>query len=204
MTFKEIQDAVLADRFNESQRADAKNWINHRYWWIWSLEPWTFKHAQGTGTVTAGSRTVTTPTSFLHAHAVIDSDGVGLRPISDPREFMTVFEPDETGDPEIFTVIAGVVLVAPTPTAGETFTVLFDREYTQLVSDQDTPLLPSGAHFALVHGGAAEGLKLQNDPTWQAFDEDFQASLTVLRQNYLSSVKGAGRQFGAYRPEQWA
>lgn len=207
MTFRQIVDAVLSDRFAESQRSDAKTWVNHRYWWLWSLEPWTFRFATADVTITAGSQTVTgVPTDFLMAHALITDDGTSLGALPDTRSFLESYYPssDETGDPEAFTVVGGTLMVGPTPQASATYRLLYEREFTELVDDADVPALPAGSHFALVHGGAAEGLKLQNDPTWQSFEQDFQASLTVLRQGYLVSVKGASTQFGAYRADQWA
>lgn len=206
MTFREIVDSVLADRFKEAQRADAQRWVNHRYWWLWSLEPWTFKQAIGNVTVTAGSQTVTgVATDFLTARALHQADGTQLELLPDHRVFFERYmDTTATGEPEAFTVLASTVYVGPTPTVSATYRLVYDREFTSMTADADVPALPVGAHFALVHGGCAEGLKLQNDPTWQSFEEDFQASLSVLRQNYLATMVGAQTQFGAYRPEQWA
>lgn len=208
MTFREIVDAVLSDRFSESQRADAKVWVQHRYWWLWTLEPWTFKQGTDLVTITAGSQTVTgLATDVLSAHALIGPDGP-LAMIPDPRVFYAEYLPTSTevGQPEAFTMVGSTVIVGPIPDTSSTdqYTLVYEKEFTPLAEDSDVPALPPGSHFALVHGGCAEGLKLQNDPTWQSFEQDFQATLTVLRQGYLSSMKGAATQFGAYRPEQWA
>ncbi len=198
MTFKEIQDAVLSDRFDESQRGDAKHWVNHRYAWIWALEEWNFQYGTDDVTVTSGSQAVTGVTSDLAAVLTLQrSDGTPLVPLSPADFYGHYYGSTQTGSPEAFTVVNGAVMVGPTSNeTATTYRLVYEKEPTLLVADNDVPAIPAGFHFALVHGGAAEGLKLQNDPTFQAFEQDFQASITAMRRKYLSNVRGTHEQFG--------
>lgn len=189
LTFKDIQDAVKSDRFDEEQRGDIKKWINFRYWWLWHLEEWTFRYATGLVTVTAGSNVVTgLPSDFLVALSLQRADGAPLQYMG-PASFQRGFYDTttvQTGKPEAYTVIGGTIYVGPTSNeTSSAYKLVYEREFTELVGDNDVPALPSGAHFGLVHGGAAEGLKLQNDPTWQAFETDFNSVITILRRGYL-------------------
>lgn len=211
MNFKAIQDAVLSDRFQETQRGDCKNWINHRYAWLWGLEDWTFKSATAVVTVTAGSQAVTTlPTDISTVVALYRSNGDRLKYLMPVKFFELFYDTTNatTGTPYCFTIVNGQLFVGPTSneTAAD-YKLLYMREVTLLVNDGDTPGLPAGFHFALVHGGASEGLKLQNDFTWQFFEQDFQASIQAMSRAYLSDQDGDYQQYGADPldgPQNWA
>lgn len=202
VTFKEIVDAVLSDRFGESKRLEAKNWVNHRYWWLWSLEEWPFKFATDAVTVTSGSQIVTgAPTDLKTAFALYSDSGRELQRVRDHRDFFNAYQGQPAGTPEAFTTFGTSLLVGPTPnTTSAAYTLLYEKEVTLLSADSDLPAFPAGSHFALVHGGSAEGLKLQNDPTWQAFENDFRDTITILREAYMATVGGSGYQMPAYRP----
>lgn len=204
MTFKEIVDHVLADRFGPAKRIDAKKWVNHRYWWLWTLEDWTFKWATVTFPIAAGfQQTAGSVTDLKTPVAVYLANGDPLEPIADHRAFFDRYASTasvEKGTPEAFTMVGGALLLGPTPVASETGTIIYEREYTELVDDNSVPALPSGSHLALVHGGASEGLRLENDPSWQDSEDSFQATVAVLRQGYLQPIHQPGEQMPAYRP----
>lgn len=203
MTFKNIVDAILSDRFPENQRGNAQNWVNHRYWWLWSLEEWPFKKATDAVTISSGSQIVTgLPTDLKTVFALYGPNGP-LERIRDHNDFFERYlgTPAPTGAPEAFTTFGTSVLVGPTPNVSSTtYTLLYEKEATLMAADSDQPAFPAGSHFALVHGGAAEGLKLQNDPTWQAFEQDFRDTITILRESYMPTIGGSGYQVPAYRP----
>lgn len=191
MNFVQLQDAVKSDRFREAQRGDIQTWINARYWWLWSLEDWPFRYATDTITVTAGGQSVTSlPDDFGKALAVIatdDSLNAGRLSYKTPGAFFEDwYLNDESGVPSFYTIVDGDLFVGPTPdsTAAD-YKLVYLREFTMLAADDDEPALPAGAHLALVFGGSATGLKLQNDPTWQAFEQDFNSAIQVLRAGYL-------------------
>lgn len=188
MKFVDLQNAVLSDRFKEAQRSDAKNWINHRYGWMWTLEPWTFRTRSSTQTITGSS--LSAPASLGPIRAVILSDGTRLAYLEPTVFFDRYTAGASASSPEAYTVLGGAVFVGPavTGTLGGV-TVIDDQQVTLLSGDNDVPATPQEFHFALVHGGAAEGLKLQNDPTWLAFEQDFQASIAAMRASYLEEQR---------------
>lgn len=203
MDFKSLQDAVLADAFDETKRADAKTWIQFRHSWLWDLDDWAFKYATATVTFTAGSMTVDGPTDFHAGIALFDNTGCLVRPVADFRKFFTDYNANlqnGSGTPEAWTVVGGTLMVGPAGD-GTTGILVYEKTKPSLVNDTDTTGLPDGYDLALVHGGKAEGFKLSNVPLWQGFDDDFTAAATTLKQNYLTEVKAASaRQLGAYRP----
>jgi len=203
MTFVQIQNAVLADRFRESQRSDCKQWINHRYAWIWALEEWTFAEAvSATPVPTANQRVLASvPADFGQAISLLNASGRELTPMADMRAFYARYGDGAKGDPEAYTVVGSAIHLGPIPQSTSTCTLVYRKEPTALAGDSDVPALPEGFHFALVHGAAAEGLKLQNDPTWQAFEQDFQASITTLQRRFVQGIRASEEQFGAHRPD---
>lgn len=201
MNYLALQNAVMSDRFDESQRGDVKTWINARYWQLWNEEEWTFRYATATVSVTAGSKTVTgLPSDFLIARSLQRGDGDSL--VSLPAtEFERVYynaRTTETGLPEAYTVIGGTIFVGPA--ANETasdYQLVYQREYTALSADGDTPAIPVGAHEMLVFGASAMGLQLQNDYTWQFQEQLYQDQLATLRKGYLSDRRDVNAAYAA-------
>lgn len=203
MTFLQITDAILLNLFDESSRSDAKNWCNHRYGWILAMEEWAFLNATATVTVTAGSQTVSSlPSDFGIALGLWDSDGRPLRYMT-PQAFLTSYNTnlDSAGSPEAYTVIGDTILVGPTPdTTATDWQLAYELDGTPMSADGDIPIIPELFHVALIHGGRAEGMKLQHNPTWRDVEQDFLASIDAMKRRYLVKVRQAGEQVPAYRP----
>lgn len=206
MSFKELQDAVLADGFSEAKRGDCKNWIIARHAWLWDLEEWQFRFGTASVGFTASSQIVgAMPSDFAIALAVYDSSGQPLRAMRDLRLFLDQYNAglaNGTGSPEAFTVIGGQLMVGPAGD-GSSGTLLYEKSKPVLDGDDDTTGLPDGYDLALVYGGKAEGFKLTNVPLYQSLDDDFTAATNALRRNYLTGVRGQVGQMGAFRPGQW-
>lgn len=204
MTFLEIQDAVMDNLFDETDRANVKNWINLRYGWMLALEKWTFLNATASVTVTSGSQTVTgLPTNFGVVIGLWDSDGAPLKGYSDWREFLSRYNTnlDDTGTPEAYTVIGGTLLVGPTPdTTATDFLLAHELEAAAMSADADVPVIPSLFHRSLVSAGRAEGMKERLNPAWREVEQNFLASIDAMRRRYLTGVRQTGEQVPAYRP----
>lgn len=204
MTFKQIVDAVLLNLFDESQRSDAKNWVNHRYGWLLSIEEWAFLKATEPVTVTAGSQTVTDVSSaFGVALGMWDADGRPLKAYDDRQAFLSRYNTNlaVSGTPEAFCVIGSTILVGPTPdTSSSTYLLAYEKDGSELSADGDVPIIPTLFHLALVHGGRAEGMKMQLNPSWRDVEQDFLASIDAMRRRYLVSSRQTGEQVPAYRP----
>lgn len=206
MTFKEITDAVLAGRFKESQRTDAKRWVNSRLAWLWDLEQWTFTEGAADVAVTDGSKAVSgLPADFASAIGLFRADGAELAPL-ERHDYEQRYRAAAAGAPEAFTVF-GAGAAAPTvlvgPPSNETsasYRLLYEKRATLLVADGDVPGIPEEHHFGLVHGARADGMKLQNDPTWQSVEQNFMATIDTMRRKWLNPMRGMHRQVPAYRP----
>lgn len=205
MTFVEIQNAVKANGFAESDRASIKTWINFRLGWIWDLDDWTFVQGSAAVTVTTGSQTVSNlPSDFATALGLWNARGCPLEPVPEYRDFASRYLGTSnigSGVPEAYTVLGSSILVGPTSNETSSGYLLgYEKAPTMLVSDTDVPGIPSQYHLALVHGAKAEGFKLSNVPLADAFDADFQAAITAMRRKYLRSMRGTATQVPAYRP----
>lgn len=209
MTYVQIQNAVLENAFDESQRADVKNWIQFRHAWLWDMEEWTFRQGGPSVVTFTANSTVASgvPSDFRHAVALFDSLGAWIEPIRDTREFFTAYNqnlPTTSTRPQAYTVMNGQIILS-SPGDGSTGILLYEKSKPALVNDGDTTGLPDGYDVALVHGAKAEGFKLTNIPLWQGFDDDFTAAANALRRNYLTGIRGQVGQMGLYRPAavQW-
>lgn len=203
-TFKQLQDAVIADAFSESKRSDVKNWISFRQAWLWDLCEWTFKNATDTVTFTANSQIVASvPDDFGVAIALYNSTGGRIKAVRDFREFFDNYNTNlnaGSDTPEAFTVVGSQIFVGPSGD-GTSGLLVYEKDKPMLVNDGDTTGLPDGYDLALVHGGKAEGFKLSNIPGLsQQFDGDFTAASNAMQRRYLTGIRGDVGQYGAYRP----
>lgn len=202
MTYRSIVDLVLKDLLDEGRRADAKEYVNHRYWWLWTLHEWTFVYADAAVTVTAASNTLgAVPSNVRTPIALLWWDGTPLLWL-EPAEFFELYHGDTgTGAPRHWTRVADSYFVGPKSSETRAdLKFLYEQEFAALVNDEHVPLLPAGAHFGLVHGGRAEAMKLQHNPTWQDVENDFLQTITILERGYLAPQRSGTVQLAAYRP----
>ncbi len=202
MTFKELQDAVLSDRFSEAKRADAKRWINYRYARIWAQETWPFKMVAVTPSVAAGAKTLSLATLGLQRiEGVWDSSSQGTTNrvyLADRPEDFYNWTSTVSGRGYGFTTIGDTLILDRPASVTTTMLILGESEFIPLSADGDVPLIPAGFHNLLVHGGTSEGLREENDPTWQGFEQDYQAGLVDLKAGYLTAVRSAQDSFPAW------
>src|SRR5438309_566715 len=116
MTFLQIRQAILTDRFDPSQDGDCKNWVNDAYGYIWGLEEWTFRYATSLVSVTTGSKTVGgLPTDLSVVRSFQRGDGTPLDSL-DPVSFDRLYYDARTtwtGLPEAYKNVNGVLSVGP-------------------------------------------------------------------------------------------
>jgi hypothetical protein len=189
VTFLESVDEILSDRFSEGKRASAKRWYNHRYGRIWSQEPWTFKMALVPFTVAADATTVSLGT-LQRVHSIKNytyapsySDITPLR----PEDYLS-WASGSGGVPDGLTIINNTIHLTRPYTTGGSFVAVGELKFVPLVDDSDEPLLPEEFHMAPVHGAISEGLRLENDPSWEAAEADLQTSIMDMRKSYLSQM----------------
>lgn len=185
-----MQNKVLTDRFAESKRADAKIWINHRGGRLWAQEPWVFKLTTLTLSVASGASTASMGTlqrliSLRDSSVSPDYTGVdALRP-----EDFYAYASRTSNVPSGYTVI-GTTIYFDTPlSSARTFQVVGELKWVDLSGDSEESLFPDEFDFTIVHGARSEGLREENDPTWQGAEEDYRAGVDDLKKSYLVSVR---------------
>jgi hypothetical protein len=197
MTFLQIQNEVILTQFNDTQRASIKQWINDRYAEVWGLEDWTFRHAEASATVTASVPAISGVTDVGIVKGLWRDDGTELKYLP-VRDFNGVYlaPAGQTGSPEAFKVVNGVVTLGPTPGTSASYTLWYERKLTQLVGDNDVPALPVEYHAMLVDGAVSLGGVRMKDFTYQFTEQRWQNAIQGMRRDYLADVRVPGRQWG--------
>jgi hypothetical protein len=196
LTYKEIQDELIAYRFDETQRTYIKRSINHRYQMIWGAAPWAFKlPLTANVTVTTGSQSAPVATVSADVQRILqvwDTAGNPLEYI-DPIMHQNMFRASANAAPTHWSVAGGSefsIILGPTPNATVTYTCMYERKIARLVAsvvtsglmsaDADVPIFNDAFHYLLVVGAAATSLKLENDATGQLLEEEFQIGLKAM------------------------
>jgi hypothetical protein len=200
-SFLELQNAVIKNGFSESDRSDAKTWINFRYGWIYGLEEWTFRRALASVTYAAGDNTLNgLPSEYQVAIGLQLSDGTEVDPLDWVEFNRSYYGSGLTGTPANFTVVGGSVYLGPTPSVSGTGQMLFLRGLAHknasgtvvagpMSDDDDVPLIPAEHHLSLVHGGKGSGFRLTNVPMASQLEQDFSNAITAMRANYLDDLR---------------
>lgn len=205
MTYKELQDAVIRFRFNEGRRADVKDWIGLRYGEVWSAADWPFKYVHREDlTVSAG--TATAPSALRRPLQLENAAGDMLEYLSQ-SEFRDLYAWDDTtsSTADVYTLINSTFYIEPADTG--TFKLSYERRPSHLAdgttdtaglmnSDNDTPIWPVEHHYLLVVGAMSTGLKLENDNTWPALEDEFTRLVEVMKEDLLPPVRGQTLQYG--------
>lgn len=187
MTFLESVNFILSDRFGEGKRSDAKRWYNFAYGRIWGLEPWSFKLASQEIAVSANASSVSLG-NFVRVFDIRDaSSEYTSYPELDkfrPEEIYRHFS-ESGGYPRGVSVINNTIYLDRPASSARTLRVVGELKFTELVNDGDLPLLPSEFHIAPCHGAISQGLRLENDQTWQGAEQDYRASIEDMKKQYL-------------------
>ena len=223
MTFKDIQDEVIALRFNSAQRPYVKNWINNRYQMIWAAEDWRFKCnilSTSPNAVAGQPNLDGLPTDLgtvreLWYRKQGESMAQKVFAVS-PGQFSDMYENTTlVGEPEAYTIrndgLGPQVWVGPTPASTYQFNLYYDRRFARLSgggvntpgpmeADSDEPLWPVEWHHILVPAAMSLGLKLSQDPGWAEVQDDFLTQLQQMRGDLLPDSGGAGL---VYHRELW-
>lgn len=208
MEFFELQTKVLDTRFREARRPQAKDWINWRYTWVNAQADWPWQApAQQDFDIAGNELAVGVNVSrILNVRDVTnDSDLKYLAGVEFKRMYS---ETDTASTPETYTLDTddtGAVVLKLGPPSAETTTVeiAFTRRPLMLVADTDVPLWPENYHYLLVLGAASTGLKIENDPTWEALETEFLAGLDTMKTDILPPHQPEPRQYGRELTDAW-
>lgn len=210
MDYNSTATHVIQARFKEAQRDKVKLWIRRRYSKLWAMADWPWKVVSGaTLTVSAGDATPTPPTDIHRPRSVYDENGW-------PLTLMTTEAFDSYGFgqyqnvPHAWKWENGVITLGPTPSISATYSLTYERRIAHrnnsdvitdgsMSLDTDMPVWDNREFdYILVPGAIATGLKEENDPTWQALEDEFGDIFNDMREYYLPSVAVYGNlQYGA-------
>jgi hypothetical protein len=191
MTFGQILDDVLGnpDRFEAEMRGRAGRSVNIRYAHLWGLEDWTFRFAY-TDLTASGNVLSPTALDFGTPLYLWDPEGNQLLYL-DTEEFAVNYPPGSSpGSAAAWTVIAGEILLGPTPVSGGSYRCYYRRRLSQLVDEAEYPMIPPEYHLTLVHGGRAELLAVSDDPTYDHMERQFQQDIEAMKREYLIDAIG--------------
>jgi hypothetical protein len=197
LTYKEIQDELIATRFDEAQRTYLKRSINHRYQMIWGAAPWAYKlPITASVTVTSGSQIAPVASVASDVQRVLQVYDNSNQPLEwvHPIQHQNMFRGSSNAAPTHWSVMGGLessIQLGPTPNTTTTFTCMYERKIVRLVSgttvttglmsaDADVPIFNDAFHYLLVVGAMATSLKLENDSTGQLLEEEFQIGLKSM------------------------
>lgn len=205
MTFKALQDEVIALRFDDSRRASVKSWLNTRYAALWALEDWHFKHVKGAAlAITAGDATPTMPSDFAKSEGLYDHNGDRLTYI-DPDVYRDAYlNPNvSAADPPCdYAVIDRELWLGPAPSANRTFTLAYERRLSHIdgpsglaaagvmVNDSDQAIWEAEYDYLLVLEAAMFGQQLLNDPTWTMLQPQRDELLEAMRRDLITQQHG--------------
>lgn len=212
MNFKEIQDEIIQIRFKESQRTSIKRWINMRYQFLWGMADWPWKRmGPSLLTINNGDASPSLPSNFDRPLFVYDDRGDGLAWLS-PDEFDSNYLFEELagsrGKPESYKWVDDTITLGPVPDSDYAYRIVYERGMTYLASgvtpttgdmtgNTDEPMWSSAYHYALVPGAIATGLRMENDPTYPQFEEEFGQMVESMRDHYLPVASVFGNlQYG--------
>jgi len=198
MTFLELQNEVLSDRFGSDKRPNAKNWLNYRYGRLWGMEPWTFKLAVSDIAVNLNASTYTLA-SGVRVIGLWDSTNTNFDVTSPirPEDFYELAS-ETSGTPYNWTVVGNNIIFDRPMGQNRTFKLLSEVVFTPLSADGDIPAIPSEFHLVLASGAASHGLRLENDPSWESFEDDWQRGIADMKANYLTKVVTFGDTYPSW------
>jgi hypothetical protein len=193
MTFDDLADAVIRNRFQESNRTDVKLWLNASYTAIWQEADWYFKHVTAAPwTVTAGDDAPAMFSDFAEAEGVFNENGEPLIYLPQKQLEDNYLGDDGSGSSEAYTVVGREIILAPTPATTRTYYLSYRRRISHvdvggsaaagvMSEDGDQPIWGAEFDYLLVADAQLTGELLHKDP--QA------AQTQVVRDRMLDSLK---------------
>jgi len=207
LTYKDIQDELVGERFGVGLLTPIKRWITLRYAQIWGDSEWPFKRVwRENWSVT--SVTPTMPAAYWKTTKLVRTDGTEVVYL-EPNAFDSSYPVggQGSGPPAHFTVVNGQIILGPAISGTASLIHSYERRpcrYTAadvltpgtMVADTDYPVWPVDWHYALVVGATSTGLKVQNDPTWDSLESEFGSIIVSMREDLLPPDQYGNVQYG--------
>lgn len=201
MTFAELQNEVIMSRFDEHRRESVKMWINLRYAQVNAMTAWPWKYPSETTVTWEGDETFAELAPTVGKIQEVRVDGEDTNLVFMPfDEFSETFLTDtQSGTPTYWSVKAigpsRLLYLAPLP-GDSTLTLLTSARPPELSQDGDEPVWPPEYHYLLVLGALSTGLKVENDPTWEALELEYNTMVAAMKDDLLPANIPSNRQYG--------
>lgn len=219
MTYKNIQDEVIALRFDTSLLSSVKQWINMSYAKIWAEADWVFKHVNAASfSVVGGNNSPTMPADFGEIEGLYDNFGTRIEYLAPDvwRDFYSDPTIPSSATSVAYTVVNGQVLLGPTPGSSATYKLAYERRVSYLATgvtltqgamsgDTDVPLWPAEYHYALVLDACLIGGNLMDDLGAPAIQAERDALLAAMKDDLTSETSNEpGTQWGGNLSDSYA
>jgi hypothetical protein len=219
VTYKELVDATMFDRWQENKRTAVERWVRLRHAYVFSYADWPFRR-RGPEEVTADAGPSLDLTFGISARpatirGITDDQGDPLQNV-ERRAFLMEFAENDQGRPWAYSVVDEVtgdpkglgkrIYWGPpndttrTMKISSTLRLCHLNAAGELVdgnlsSNDDRPIWPEDFDDLLIVGAAATGMKFEADPGWRPLEDDFQRHLTVMVGDISSESGDANPQY---------
>lgn len=183
MTFKEMQDEVLAHGFAETYRTRVKTWLNTAQSRIARSLEVSEKFTSTTLTTVIGTDEYATPTNTIKVQGVIDEAlGYQLDYILNPDTLIAGnANGTYNGRPVEYSFSPVGIILSPVPDAVYTFTVLYYVRPSDLSADADVSTLPADFHDIMCSWTLARAYRSEDDAQMsQFYMTEYERDLRVL------------------------
>lgn len=206
LTLSDMRGELIQQRFGAGLQTSIDRWLNARYASVWSDQEWPFKRIHREQWDITGAMPQM-PVAWAATTRLETSDGIELQFLlpDDFDDWYPVGAPIGS-KPESYTVIGGQLIIGPTAGAQTLFhsyeirVVHYNASDVKvpgvLLLDTDYPFWPEEYHYMLVVGATATGLKLQNDPTWDALEQEFTVHLEAMADDLIPPDQYGTVQYG--------
>jgi len=205
LTFRQIQDYVIADAADEIDRSLVQDCVNARYGFLFDQFQWTFTQGVANVTVTSGSRNVTgLPEDLGIVLGLERADGEAMQDMGEYRDYAARYlgtGNNLAGLPEEFVVWGGQMYVGPVSSETSSGYVLtYEKAVTLLVGDSSVPVIPEHYHLMLVFGAKADVYTAKNVLLADGPEAKWGEYLAAMQRKYLVASRGTKVQMPAFRP----
>jgi hypothetical protein len=201
MNLGQLQTAVQALGYGSDTATQQAYFLNAVYREVCSSDRWPFLESQNlVQTMSIGSNTIAIPTD-LNGDPIEFIDAVRWG-IGAPSATNSMYDTDnvepqvmrslevnwngQTGTPEKWSLIAGVIHVWPWPDQVYTLYIDYTEGPADLVSSTDTPVIPARWHDVLVFGAAKYMAQRERDIySTETWDGVYEQKLQKMRQSYF-------------------
>jgi|SRR5215467_5025473 len=217
MIFSDMQKEVISFRFNNNLQGSVRRWLNLRYAQLWGSAAWPWRNAVlVSDQIVTGSGQGVWPADLQRAISVQNTtDGSPVEYMGPKEFFLSYVANNSSGAPvnnytvlnsDVPTAMTLVPFFAP-DLAGTSLTIVYERKLGHyeggvykvgpMVNDSDVPAWPDEWCYLIVAAAMATGLKMENDDSFPALEQEVQQGLQLMAASLLPGDVAVNQQYGA-------